>query len=553
MKFLTRLFKNLSRPERWIFVVAGLIFVIAFIFTASNVLYGSTEPVPVSGGEYIEGVIGQPVFINPVLANSEADRDLTELVFSNLSDLAESYKKNENAQVWNVRLKENIFWDDNIPITSDDVIFTLKSIQNSDSNSPLLSLWQGIVAERVSEMEVKLTLPETYVFFESTLKDIKIIPKHIFDSIPAANFRLSDYNLEPVGSGPFKFVSFEKSRSGFISEYRFVRNELYSGQKPYLEKMVFKFYKNEEEVIKDFNLGIIDGFGGINPKKLDEINIGHRLFEIRFPKYYAIFFNSYNQDILEDKNVRLALTYATDRKNLIEKVFNDKALAVEGPLVLGMKGYAAEQEDEREIFSLEKANQVLESDGWKLNDEGIREKNINKEPRRLEFNLVVPEIPFLVETADLIREDWSKAGIKLNNVVLPAQEVNNGPIKTRNYEMLLFGNVFESIDSPDLSSFWHSSERFYPGLNLALYENGTADNLIQSIRKNLNDLKRQNDLSSLQSLIMQDRPAIFLFSPHYLYVVKNKLNGFNEKFISSASDRFENVENWYVKTARAFK
>lgn len=119
--------------------------------------------------------------------------------------------------------------------------------------------------------------------------------------------------------------------------------------------------------------------------------------------------------------------------------------------------------------------------------------------------------------------------------------------------MILFGNIFGNSDSPDLSSFWHSSERFYPGLNLALYENKTADSLIQSIRKTLNNTKRQADLASLQSLIVQDRPAIFLYSPHYLYITKNWLKGFNKKFISSASDRFENIGKWYVKTARVFK
>jgi len=552
MKILIRLFRNFSRTERLIFIAACLIFIVSAIFVTINFLCQNTNLVPVSGGQYIEGVIGQPSFINPVLANQEPDRDLIELIFSGLLDLAENYKMSENGDVWNIRLKENLFWDDGVSITSDDVIFTVKTIQDPDSHSPLLSLWQGVNAERISEREIKLTLPEAYVFFENTLRELKIIPKHVFGSIPAANFRLSDYNLEPVGNGPFKFLSFQKERSGFVSEYQLVRNEYYFGQKPYLEKIGLKFYQNEEELIKNFNSGVIDGFGGLNQENLSKININHQVFELRMPRYYALFFNPYGQDILKDKNVRLALNYATDRKKLIEKVFDDRAVPVEGPLVLGMKGYTPEVYPQ-ENFSLEKAEQILETSGWQPNTEGIREKNINKELKRLEFNLVVPEIPFLIETAKLVSEDWSKIGVKLNLVVRPSQEVSDEIIKTRHYEMLIFGNIFGNGDSPDLSSFWHSSERFYPGLNLALYENKTADNLIQSIRKTLNNTKRQADLSSLQSLIIQDRPAIFLYSPHYLYVTKNWLKGFDEKFISSASDRFENIEKWYVKTARVFK
>lgn len=552
MKFFIRLIKGLSWFERWIFIIAALAFILSFIFIGGNFLYKNTELKPVFGGEYTEGIIGQPVFVNPVLANSETDLDLIEMIFSDLSDLADSFKKDEGAQIWNVRLKENLFWDDGETITSDDIIFTIESIQNPNSNSQLLSLWQGVIAERVSEMEVKLILPESYVFFETTLKEFKIIPKHIFEPIPPANFRLSDYSLEPVGNGPFKFESFQKSRSGFVSEYSLVRNELYFRQKPYIKKITFKFYKNQDELIKDFNLGIIDGFGGLDSKSLSLININHQLFEIRLPRYYAIFFNSYNQDILKEKNIRLALNYATDRSELIEKVFDGRALSVEGPLVLGMKGYVFE-ESGWEDFSIEKANQILEGDGWEINQEGVREKIIGEEKRQLEFNLTVPNISFLVEAANLIGEDWAKAGIVLKITIRSPQEISEEAIKTRNYEMIFFGNVFRNIDTPDLSSFWHSSERFYPGLNLSLYENKTADGLIQSIRKNLDDLKRQNDISSLQFLLIQDRPAIFLFSPHYLYIVKNKLNGFDEEFISSVSDRFENIENWYIKTARTFK
>jgi peptide/nickel transport system substrate-binding protein len=553
MRISLQIFKNLSWTERWIFIAACLIFVTSSIFIAANLLYQDTNLVPIAGGEYIEGLISQPTFINPVLAGSNgSDRDLIELVFSDLLDLAENYKVDENGQTWNIRLKENLLWDDGQPITSDDVIFTIKTIQDSDSRSPLFSMWQEVKSERVSEREIKLILSESYTFFENTLKELKIIPKHIFGSIPAANFRLSDFNFEPVGSGPFKFLSFRKEHSGFISEYQLIRNEYHFGQKPYLEKIVFKFYQDEEELIKAFNSGAISGFGGLNQKNLSKITISHQAFEIRMPRYYAIFFNSYSQDVLKDKNIRLALNYATDRKKIIEKVFDNRALSVEGPLVAGMEGYAAEIYP-RENFSLEKASQILEASGWQLNSGGIRERNFDKQLKQLEFDLTVPEIPFLVETANLIKEDWSKIGIKLNLAVRSPQEVNDEIIKTRNYQMIIFGNIFGNGDSPDLYSFWHSSERFYPGLNLALYENKTADALIQSIRKTLNGSKRQADLSSLQSIIIQDYPAVFLFSPHYLYVAKNWLKGFDEKFIPSASGRFQNIEKWYTKTARVFK
>lgn len=558
MHLLAKIFKNLSKTEQLIFICAALAFIVAGTFFGVNFIYQNSALEPVSGGEYVEGVLGQPSFINPVLAaDSGSDRDLSEILFSNLSDLMENHKMSGNGKIWNVRLKDNIFWDDKEVITSDDIILTIKTIQDPDSRSSQASMWQGVLAERVSEREVKITLPSAYVFFEATLRDLKVIPKHIFGSIPAANLRLSDYNFEPVGDGPFRYDSMVKERSGFISQYQLVRNERYFGDKPYLDKIIFKFYQNEDDLTKAFNAGLIDGVGGLNQKGLSQIGINHQTFELHMPRYYAIFFNQSANGILKDKNIRLALDYATDKTKIIDSVFNGQAMATNGPLVLGMAGYDAKVESQQDDFSLDKAGEILSSNGWQLNSDGVAEKFVNKQPQDLEFTLILPDVPALQETANIIKDNWQKIGVKLNLSVRPSDEINSQIIQTRNYEMLLWGNIFENYDSPDLSSFWHSSERFYPGLNLTLYQNSAADNLLQGIRVDFNAERRQAELSSLQSLIIADQPVVFLFSPNYIYVTINSLNGFDgsteKKFIASANERFKDIEKWYVKTARVFK
>jgi peptide/nickel transport system substrate-binding protein len=119
--------------------------------------------------------------------------------------------------------------------------------------------------------------------------------------------------------------------------------------------------------------------------------------------------------------------------------------------------------------------------------------------------------------------------------------------------MLLFGNVL--APSGDLFSFWHSSERFYPGLNLALYNNKTADKLIENIRQNFDDESRDEEFLEAQELIASEYPAIFLYSPDYLYVVgagKN-LQGITPGFIAEPADRFDQVEEWHLKTRRVLR
>ena len=117
--------------------------------------------------------------------------------------------------------------------------------------------------------------------------------------------------------------------------------------------------------------------------------------------------------------------------------------------------------------------------------------------------------------------------------------------------MILFGNILKQ--NPDLFSFWHSSERFYPGLNLSLYENKKVDALLEQVRKESDSVKRATALSQIQRMISEDMPAIFLYSPKYLYAAPSHFGGFDEPMISVPSDRFRNVNKWYLETTRVFQ
>lgn len=542
MNIFFRLFGSFSRRELYIFIASLLAFLASSSLLTVEFIEQNTKLAPISGGEYAEGVVGQPTFINPVLAANPVDRDLVELIFDDLADLAESYKVDESGLVWRYRLKEGVFWHDNEPITSNDVIFTVSAIQDENAFSPLFKNWQGVVVNRISEREIEFQLPNQYVFFKNTLESLRPIPEHLFKDIPTANLKLSVYNLEPIGSGPYKFAFFKKRSDGYISSYGLKKNDNYLGEKPYLKKISLIFFQKEAELIESFNVGSIDGFGIAGANNLSAIRFPHQIVSLPMTKYYAVFFNSYSQPLFQDKNVRLALNLAIDKKEIIEKALVGEATIVSGPLLSA---------GERESFSLSEAEAILEKADWRWGSENVREKILEKETVRLEFELIVPEVGFLIETAEVIKKSWAKIGVKLNVSIRPLLEINNGIIKSRNYQMILFGNTPDK--NPDPFSFWHSLERFYPGLNLSLYENKAADALIDSIRKNFDEEKRQRDLNDLESIIVADQPAIFLYSPNYLYVVRKDLSGLSNKMIVSASERFNDVEKWYLKTARVFK
>jgi peptide/nickel transport system substrate-binding protein len=538
MKILNQIYYSLTKTERYVFWGAILIFLTSGIIWANLMLEAATVEIPVSSNKYREGIVGQPVNVNPIFGGlNDADRDLIELLFSDLITLSESHKASGDGQTWNVILKSNLHWSDGRPLTSDDVIFTIDTIQSASSQSPLFMTWQGVVADRISEREIEFTLRSPYAFFLNNLKDLKIIPKHIFSVIPAENFHLSGFNLEPVGSGPYKFASSEKRKNGFITSYHLATNEYSPLEKPLIKEFEVKFYQDSAEIIRAFNTKKIDGFGGINPKNIEDLKLNHKIIGKLIPQYYAIFINKNTGNGLNNDNVLSALNLATNKERIIETVFSGKALTVNQPLLPFISGYDQSADPGNE-FSLDE----------KI---GTRSKTAGNRTEILEFSIVVPQIPFLTETVEIIKSDWEQIGVKLNPIVLNPSDVANEVIKTRNYQMIIFGNVLKN--NPDIFSFWHSSERFYPGLNLALYENKKVDNLLESIRKNLNAEVRKNELAELQKLIIEDQPAIFLYSPIYLYAGPKDFGGFEEVTISVPSDRFRNVHKWYLETEKVFE
>jgi peptide/nickel transport system substrate-binding protein len=552
MKILNQIYYSLTKTERYVFWGAILIFLTSGIIWANLMLEAATVEIPVSSNKYREGIVGQPVNVNPIFGGlNDADRDLIELLFSDLITLSESHKASGDGQTWNVILKSNLHWSDGRPLTSDDVIFTIDTIQSASSQSPLFMTWQGVVADRISEREIEFTLRSPYAFFLNNLKDLKIIPKHIFSVIPAENFHLSGFNLEPVGSGPYKFASSEKRKNGFITSYHLATNEYSPLEKPLIKEFEVKFYQDSAEIIRAFNTKKIDGFGGINPKNIEDLKLHHKIIGKLIPQYYAIFINKNTGNGLNNDNVLSALNLATNKERIIETVFSGKALTVNQPLLPFISGYDQSADPGNE-FSLEEANEILEKDKWMMDEKiGTRSKTAGNRTEILEFSIVVPQIPFLTETVEIIKSDWEQIGVKLNPIVLNPSDVANEVIKTRNYQMIIFGNVLKN--NPDIFSFWHSSERFYPGLNLALYENKKVDNLLESIRKNLNAEVRKNELAELQKLIIEDQPAIFLYSPIYLYAGPKDFGGFEEVTISVPSDRFRNVHKWYLETEKVFE
>ncbi len=517
------------------FFGALAVLVMALIALAYSVIKEDGTFVSIPGGSYTEGIMGQPVNLNPILSKNSADQEISSLVYSPLYNLLETWNVSPDGKTYTLELKDGLKWSDGESLTSDDVIFTINTVQNYDAHSPFYQSWQGISAERVSKIQVKLTLLNPNEFFISNIKNLPVIPEHIYGSIPVENFALSEYKLEPVGSGPYEFKNFSKRKDGFITQYHLVKNPYFSGDKPYIPDFYFKFFENVGEVEKALELHQINGYGSMWPIGFDTSTLkGYVTDKMPAYDYYAVFFNQNINPVLKDPNVREALVASIDKEAIIKQVFNNEVSAIGSPILVdGL-------ENATSTYDPALASELISK---------FKSKNKN-EP--ITITISIPDVEFLKQTADIIKNDWQAAGIDQVNIqTVDTTDPVNSPIKTRDYDVLIFGNFLENRE--DLFPFWHSSQKMYPGLNLALYQNQKADTLMETIRQTSDESQRQELLSKLQSVILNDNPAAFLFSLPYLYVHSSDLRGFEPNPIKTPSDIFSNVEKWSITEVRVLK
>lgn len=234
-----------------------------------NFYINATTIVKNTGGSYSEGIVGQPRLINPLYGETnDIDRTLIELMFSSLvthdnsgdiiEDLAKSYKISDDGRVYDFQLKDNIFWTDGKQLTADDIVYTIETIQNSDYKSPLRANWIDVEVDKTSSKSVRFVLKVPYNSFLENLT-LKILPKHIWENISAENFTLSPYNLQPVGSGSYRFSTI-RQEGGFIREMGLESNRRYYKQPSYISTISFKFFENKKDLLQAANQKEISGF-----------------------------------------------------------------------------------------------------------------------------------------------------------------------------------------------------------------------------------------------------------------------------------------------------
>lgn len=546
--------------EKLVFFVLAVSFLVSFLIIIWKINDTYMETIPAYGGTLAEGIIGTPRFINPVLASSDADRDMMVLVYSGLmradnngrliNDMAEKYEISEDGLVYTFTLKPDLTWQDGEPITAEDVIFTIEKIKDPSMKSPKRGGWEGVVAEKINDKTVKFSLKKQYApFIENTT--IGILPSHIWETMSSDQIASSEINIRPIGSGPYKITEIKRNSVGIINSYEMTSNKNFALGKPNIKKIIMKFYSSEKEMLSAYQKGEIEAINAINPQELEKIKTNSNVQALYLPRIFGLFLNQNNAKVLTKKEIRQALDLSVDRKKIIDIVLKGFGTELFRPLPQGTFGALPKNEDIE--YSLEKAKEILDKNGWKINSaDNVLEKKIGKEVFKFAFSISTSDAPELKETANLLKSMWEEIGAKVDVKIFEAGDLSQNIIRPRKYDSLLFGEVVGRV--PDPFAFWHSSQRNDPGLNVALYTNIKVDNILEEARIAEDEVIRAEKYKEFQEEVDKDIPAIFLFSPKFIYITPKNLKG-PEMMMSLTipSERFSMIHHWYKATDKVWK
>jgi peptide/nickel transport system substrate-binding protein len=562
---INSVFSTFSKKEQFIFILLLITLLVSTVSILESINKSLMVKIPFRGGTISEGIIGIPRFINPVLANSPADLDMVSLIYSGLMrkkpdgtlmpDLAEKYVVSPDGLTYTFTLKDKIFFQNGEPVTADDIIFTINKARDSVVKSPHKVDWDGVDAAKINNTTVVFTLKQPNLSFLENAT-IGIMPASLWTNSP---IELNDSNTSPVGSGPYMVKAVGKESSGVVDSYTLVPFKKFILGEPYIQTINLIFYSNEDDLVKALQNKEVDQISSITPLNADILKERNYKIETSvLPRVFGLFFNQNQNQLFTDKVINGAIDQTIDKDKIVRNVLYGYGVAIDGPIPPAMT--TSHNAPGTDVVSrdavLQNVQNSLAKDGWTRGPDGflektIKDKNKTKVVTTLQFSISTGNAPDLIKTAEQIKADLTGIGMKVDVKTFDVGNLNQSVIRPRKYDALLFGEIINH--ESDLFAFWHSSQRKDPGLNVAMYTSAKVDKILTDAAVALSEEDRTNKYTQFEDEIGKDMPAVFLYSPSFIYVVSTNVNRISIDNITYPADRFSNVYLWYTETENVWK
>ena len=550
---------------RWQILVVVLTLVVVGVLLLTQQPIGTVQiaPQPVSGGVYSEALVGSLGRLNPLLDwDNTADRDVDRLIFSGLlrfdshglpqPDVAEAWGMNQEGTIYNFTIRANAVWHDGEPVTSDDVIFTIGLMQSAGSLYPqdIKDLWSKIEVTRLDEKNLKFTIPEPFAPFLDYLT-FGLLPKHILESVPPEEMMSADFNIAPIGCGPYQFDHLLLDNGQITGVVLKVAQDYY-GQVPYIPQVVLRYYPTPASALDAYEQGEVLGVSRITPDILADAlqNPTLSIYTAQMPQVSMVLLNLNNPEVefLQSAKVRRALLMGLNRQQIVSQLMSGQAVIADGPILPGSWAYY--EGTERIDYDPEAAIALLKEEGFIIPASGGEVRA--KDSQFLRFVLLHPDDELHTRMAQIIQASWLSIGVQADLQAVPYDQMVFNSLNSRSYQAALVDLNLARTPDPDPYPFWHQSEAT-GGQNYSQWDNRTASEYLEQARVNTDYAIRTRLYRNFQVIFGKELPALPLFYPVYTFGVDAQVRDVQVGPLFEVSDRFATIAEWNLVQRRTLE
>ena len=536
------------------FIVVTLIGLLVATSAAAIALdQGALARDPANGGTYVEGVAGFPQYLNPVIAGTAVDQDVVRLAFSGLTrydqngaivrDLAADFRTESEGRVWTFDIRDDAAWQDGEPVTADDVVYTVKLLQDRGYVGPYGDAFRGVSVERVGPRTVRFTLPDVYSpFADSTT--VPLLPAHLLGGVSYGELARQPFNVRPVGTGPFRVSDVDGRQIVLTRNDTFYRTRP-ARSRPYVDRVILRFYPDSTEALFALSRGEIDGLAGLSSQDAARARTlkNVALYSLPTDNFVALFLNVRpSKLVFRDRAVRQAIAMAIDRGRVLQAAADGRGAVADEFVPASSWAYA--KDVTRYQFSPQDAKALLDGADWKDHDgDGVRDKGGQK----LAFTISTSDEPARLAAATQIQQDLNAVGMRVDLKAMSFGELVDTAARERAFDALLV-EIAVSGD-PDPYSFFHSTEINDPGNNFSGFSTLPIDRNLEAARRTFDEAKRRELYAPVFQIISTEVPVVYLYFSDFLYAQSRQVQGMRIAPLTGPRERFWNVEDWYVRTA----
>jgi peptide/nickel transport system substrate-binding protein len=495
--------------------------------------------------QYTEGRVGSISTLNPLFSNqNDIDKGIQELVFEKfihidkdgtmLPGIATSWDISEEGKIYQFNISDDHMWSDNTPLTLDDILFTFNTaiaLYKENGTDTVGSALVDTKIEKIDDDSLKFTLPVSNATFPEIVS-VYIVPKHILEDVKLENMLFDRFSANPVGSGPYRIL---RSEPNIV----YLESSSVFKPQPQISDIVIRIYSDVSKLESAFRNGVLDGIVLPDNTQADFTKeyssfVSH---SINLPFRERVLFFNLRNDKFKNKELRKGITYLINRDDLLSQS-GIAGTTIYGPIYEGSWAYA--KDIEYLNYNPQLAIENLKSAGYTKNEQNGYYQN--EDGKILTLTISYLENESNNNLLNTLKELLDKEGVIVNLEPFSFNQLTKEIIATRDFDLIMY-EIELSID-PDQYNLWHSLQKEFPNLNLSGYEYERIDIILEDGRTSNTKDGRIKLYSLFQKYLVADAPAIFMYRPSYLYVVRDNIKGINFDNIIRLEDIYLDVYNW---------